>query len=100
MYLCEIHLPVDFTPFSPISISTTYWAVTCLGQNLSPSNGLLQRFPSGPDCILSKLKLIRLSSFTHTRSVSERLSYPIITDLDSNAADYPILNIITIGYGY
>ena len=29
------------------------------------------------------------SSFTNTRSVSECLSYPIITDLESSTADYP-----------
>jgi len=32
--------------------------------------------------------MANLSSLTHTRSVSERLSYPTISDLDSNAADY------------
>ena len=40
-----------------------------------------------------------ISASNGTRSVVESLSYPIITDLDSNPADYPILSIITIGYG-
>jgi len=44
--------------------------------------------------------LIKLSLSTDFRSVSECLSYPIITDLESNTADYPILYIITIGFGY
>ena len=33
-------------------------------------------------------------------AVSERLSYSIITNLDSNAADYPNLVAITIGVGH
>ena len=33
--------------------------------------------------------MVNLSILTHSRSVSERLPYPIITDLDSNAADHP-----------
>jgi len=52
------------------------------------------------DCILSKFKMVNLSLLTHTRSVSERLPYPIITDLDSNAADHPfqVLSPKTIIY--
>ena len=53
-----------------------------------------------PDCILSYLKTDDLSSITTPVQVSERLSYPIITDLDSNAADHPISNVITVGFGH
>lgn len=58
------------------------------------------RFPKGADCILSYLRFARPSLITNTRSVSECLSYPTITDLESNTADYPIPNIITIGFDY
>ena len=45
-------------------------------------------FHTGPDCTLSKLRLIRPSLFTHTRSVSEGLPYPIVlSDLGSVTAD-------------
>ena len=60
------------------------------------SNHKSPRFPKGSDCILSKLWMVNPSLFTNTRSVSECLSYPIIADLESDTADYPILHIITI----
>ena len=58
------------------------------------------KFPVGKDCILSKLRMANPSLFTNARSVSECPPYPTIADLGSNTADYPILHIITIGFGY
>jgi len=58
------------------------------------------RFPKGKDCILSLIWLIKPSFKTNTRSVSECLPYPTITDLGSNTADCPILHIFTFGYDY
>jgi len=40
--------------------------------------------------------LIKSSSLTNTRSVSDALPYPIIADLGSKHADCPILLTITI----
>jgi hypothetical protein len=54
----------------------------------SPDESL--RFPRGPDCILSQLRIGDPSLPTNSRSVCESLSYPSITDLDSNPADCPL----------
>lgn len=54
----------------------------------------------GLDCILSRIKLIKLSFSTDNRAVVEGVSCPIKTDLDTLPADHQILNVITIGYDY
>ena len=84
-------------------VSNTYCALLPEGLKFKDSKRESFRyyphFHEGLDCILSGLRLVRSSSSTHARSVVESLPYPTITDLGSNPADCPILNLITIGYG-
>ena len=54
------------------------------------SSEISRRFLTKADCILSLFGLLKPSQKTHTRSVSECLSYPSKSDLDSNTADCPI----------
>ena len=53
-------------------------------------------FPYREDCILSHLRLLRPSSMTHIRSVSDTLPQASKSPLGSQYADCPILFIITV----